>query len=291
MSDEKFVEHLQNAGLGEYTEAILKYKKPCVRLHAQPATEMSAHPIGATRIGGLPDLPPNMEWPMRNGRPCEFIAQINLSEAAAYDVTGTLPKDGLLLFFFDYPFSHDEDYQPYQLGSELIRYYTGDMALLKRADDYPDQLEEWQHYRACAIKFETDWMLPNWGNAALHLIYEKVFQYTNFNEPHPQTVEAYDQVVKHFEPSNDKDLHHLLGYPEPVLQDDPLFDVSNIWNGKTVNEQVLKEWSLLLQVSSDVSVDGPGMIWGDTSSLYYCIRNDDLAARRFENTCCVLEFL
>ena len=44
-------------------------------------------------------------------------------------------------------------------------------------------------------------------------------------------------------------------------------------------------WKLLLQVDSD---DASGMMWGDAGMLYHWIR-DDLAARRFDRTWCVMQ--
>src|SRR5262245_26635356 len=37
---------------------------------------------GASRFGGVPDLPPGTEWPDRDGVPMEFIAQIRLADLA-----------------------------------------------------------------------------------------------------------------------------------------------------------------------------------------------------------------
>jgi Domain of unknown function (DUF1963) len=46
-------------------------------------------------------------------------------------------------------------------------------------------------------------------------------------------------------------------------------------------------WQLLLQVDSD---DAAGMMWVDSGMLYYWIRKDDLAARRFERVWCVMQY-
>lgn len=39
-------------------------------------------------------------------------------------------------------------------------------------------------------------------------------------------------------------------------------------------------WNLLLQLDSDEA--GPGWMWGDVGRLCFWIRDEDLAARRFE---------
>jgi uncharacterized protein YwqG len=46
------------------------------------------------------------------------------------------------------------------------------------------------------------------------------------------------------------------------------------------------EWRLLLQVPS---ADAAGMMWGDVGCLYYWIRQDDLAARRFDRSWMILQ--
>jgi uncharacterized protein YwqG len=286
MDKAKVADLLRNAGLGDYVEAILPYAKPCIRLHAHPTDNPNLLPLGSSRVDGLPDMPPNMKWPTRNGRPCEFIAQINLSEASQYDEMGLLPKDGLMLFFYDGLEYEDAVYKPYQMGSETISYYTGDITLLERVTNFPDLLKEWQRYRACTITFETDWMLPN-GSTATSIVLERaLFGRTGIYDPPTPLAEAYRQLTRSLEPYEDRDKHHLFGYPEPVIQDDPLYRVPGTWDGRKLNEKVLAEWMLLLQISSD---DGPGMLWGDTSSLYYCIRKDDLITGRFENALCIMD--
>ena len=53
-------------------------------------------------------------------------------------------------------------------------------------------------------------------------------------------------------------------------------------------EAGVKDWRLLLQIGSDRN--GPNWTWGDMGRLYFCIRDDDLAARRFEKSRCAEQF-
>ena len=84
--------------------------------------------LGVTRIGGTPDLPKHLPWPLRavpedaeaiaarggshhrdrfaghlqSAQPFSFIAQVDLAEAAALgDVAAGLPSEGRLHFFYD----------------------------------------------------------------------------------------------------------------------------------------------------------------------------------------------
>lgn len=61
-----------------------------------------------TRLGGLPTLPPGMEWPRHgeSGTPLHFLAQIDLSRLPPTPLDGAagapaLPRTGLLFFFAD----------------------------------------------------------------------------------------------------------------------------------------------------------------------------------------------
>jgi uncharacterized protein YwqG len=58
-------------------------------------------PLGCSRLGGTPDLPEGIEWPVfSDGRPLAFLAQFDLAEVAAIGtpVVG-LPQSGLLSVF------------------------------------------------------------------------------------------------------------------------------------------------------------------------------------------------
>ena len=50
--------------------------------------------IGSTRLGGAPDLPPDIDYPMTEGRLWHFYAQINLEEIAG--LQSWLPRTGRL---------------------------------------------------------------------------------------------------------------------------------------------------------------------------------------------------
>jgi hypothetical protein len=50
-------------------------------------------------FGGRPDVPPDFIWPVTSDGPCWFVAQVNLSECAKFDVGFKLPA-GILSFFY-----------------------------------------------------------------------------------------------------------------------------------------------------------------------------------------------
>lgn len=55
--------------------------------------------LGASRVGGQPDLPSGVAWPRAGGRPMLFLAQIDCTRASLVDGCALLPRHGWLLFF------------------------------------------------------------------------------------------------------------------------------------------------------------------------------------------------
>lgn len=61
---------------------------------------------GFSKIFGSPDVWSGFEWPaVTDGDDCydlDFLAQINCSDASAFDGLGLVPKNGMLYFFYDF---------------------------------------------------------------------------------------------------------------------------------------------------------------------------------------------
>ena len=93
-------ELINRYGLQKRRGAIHQIAQQTVLLRTKSSDE-SDIPLGATKIGGLPDLPPETDWPVYNDeKPLTFIAQIDLSEIAKHEITVTgLPTQGTLLLF------------------------------------------------------------------------------------------------------------------------------------------------------------------------------------------------
>jgi hypothetical protein len=120
------VRQLSDAFEADQIAVIVALLRPCICFEAAPERAR----VGGTRIGGTPDLPPDIAWPIRgvpnNAKeianfggfnhathirkhialplPYSFIAQMDLTEAAqASGIDGSLPDHGRLLFFCDLP--------------------------------------------------------------------------------------------------------------------------------------------------------------------------------------------
>jgi hypothetical protein len=95
---------LTGAGLGDLWDDWEKVLRPTIYLEKE--TEYTPEtaddiPIGASKLLGFPDLPPDMPIPFDgDGNQCGFVGQINLADIAELDTENLLPKSGVLSFFY-----------------------------------------------------------------------------------------------------------------------------------------------------------------------------------------------
>lgn len=89
-------------------------------------------PLGASHVGGVPDMPRDWEWPAApDGRPLSFLAQINLADLPRAALDDPLPKRGRLLFFY-YAEEQPWGYKPEDCGSWRVLFCAIDNEHLTR---------------------------------------------------------------------------------------------------------------------------------------------------------------
>lgn len=272
---------LTSVGLPQLTKSIDLLSQPSIRLYTTP-TEEAAFRVGASKIGGMPDLPAGMSWPEWKGKPQSFIAQILLDEVHQYDTNGLLPPHGMLWFFYDASQQTFGD-SPADSGGWRVLFTDGDLSKLQRANA-PAQLPKESQFRACATKFASEITLT---------------QQPQLEIPHLNWSEAeqkqYETLLSSFPSPDDRaKVHHrLLGYPD-TIQDDMRLQCQLMSNGVTdpndprtaALAKGATDWQLLLQIDSD---EQAGMRWGNNGMLYYWIKRADLQTRHFERAWLVLQ--
>ncbi len=144
--------------------------KPILDAHLKPAIAVlttdaanSEIAIGASKIGGAPDLPGNFDWPVWNEEPLGFLAQFDLSEVHPFDLQSELPSSGLLSFFYaikDQPWGFPKD-----AGAWKVFYWPEDVAVARRT--LPDNIEERNTLPACSIGFAVEWLWPDLNAAEM----------------------------------------------------------------------------------------------------------------------------
>lgn len=165
-----------SAGLSHLAATIAELALPSIRLHAHAASEHRIA-VGASKIGGHPDLPIGTPWPRRafpfkdpalepETIPFAFVAQINLAEVAAYPAAQVLPPTGMLYFFIDAV--QDIGMNDPETGfwhnnptAWTVLYQPRDeQTALKRAR-FPSGLDDEGRYRAYAVEMAPEMTLPN----------------------------------------------------------------------------------------------------------------------------------
>ncbi len=269
------------AGLPRLVKDLDLISKASIRLYTTPVDESALH-IGASKLGGAPDLPVGVTWPAWKGLPQSFIAQIHLGDIAPYDANNLLPHSGMLWFFYD---AQQQTYgaDPADRGGWCVIFVDDNLPALQRTPA-PATLPASSQFHACSISFASEITLS---------------QQPQLEIPNCDWTEAeqhqYETLLSTFpSPADHATIHHrLLGHPD-TIQDDMRLQCQLTSHGVTdVNDpraaalsQGAMDWQLLLQIDSD---EHAGMNWGNNGMLYYWIERADLQTHLFDHTWLVLQ--
>ncbi len=270
----------ESAGIGRLTKDIDALAKPSIRLVTTAADE-AALEVGASKVGGVPDVPTGFVWPQWKGMAQSFIAQIRLADVHPYDVDGVLPERGMLWFFYD---AKQETYgaDPADKGGWAV-IYTERQEGLQRAV-FPVGLPAESRFHACSVTPSSE----------ITLSLQPHLELANFDWSDDEQ-QKYETFIGTFPTQEDRASIHnrLLGNPE-TLQDDMRSQCQLVSNGVTdvhdpkaaALEKDALEWQLLLQVDSD---EHAGMRWASTGLIYYWVKKADLRNRHFDASWLVLQ--
>ncbi len=269
--------------------ATVNSKKLGKRGWSQPEVA-HAPALGASRLGGWPDLPAQTEWPRSNGRPMAFLAQLNLAEACSAQPDLRLPKQGLLSFFLgclDETYTKDPDLRerfmvdivqdnPVANDPGWAVLYTADGSSLSRRELSETPLPEL--FDPSLVKFKAV------GKSFADVRSAHIESLGLSASERADYIEMTNQLQR----SNEN--HQLLGHPTliqftpPELfvakgSDDVPFDRQSAEYKKLATEAF--DWTLLLQLTSDDHAD---FVWGDAGNFYFYIKRSDLADLDFSDT-------
>lgn len=276
-------------GLAGHFAALAPFAKNAVRIILNECEDDSI-PIGCSKFGGCPDLPPDALWfrTEDTGVPMSFLAQVNLAEAAAYDTENKLPKQGMLYFFYDCSLDGMVwGFEPEDRAHWRVLFYNGDLSLLARRNA-PNDLEingNGTLFGQARMGFESCVELPNPESDLCDSI----------TLPDEEDTDTYwDWLDDSFPDQTNK----LLGHADPV-QGGMELECEIVTNGISCGspdgyalarqkglDRNAERWNLLMQIESNEEL---GMMWGDLGRLYFWITNEDLASQSFENAWLILQ--
>ncbi len=272
---------MQQAGLQRLGSILDQLILNSIRLSTNPSYETAIQP-GQSKLGGLPDLPAGTAWPDMKGTPMEFIAQIQLADARPLDSAGVLPAQGLLSFFYD---STQQTFgaDPNDRAGLKVLYSEQPVSELKRSDA-PVSLPAQGRARVCSVGMSDEVTLPLQPNLEIASL-----QWSSDDQ------QRYDGALQQLTSAVKHPIHRLLGHPD-TIQDDMRLECQLAANGVADPDSApdrvkqltagANDWIVLLQVDSDPSV---GMQWANAGMLYFWIRRQDLAAKRFDAVWVVLQ--
>jgi uncharacterized protein YwqG len=222
-----------------------------------------------SKLGGDPELPPHIPWPMSDFGPRAFLAQVDLDEVHAAGGPEWLPSHGKL-YMFAVP-------DGFGMPDMVQTIFTSG----RDAQSVPTPREvEWR-FRERRVGFRRVVSAPSedWIGVQHHRLID--------DDPEPWT----SWGARFDAPPSDAMQHRLGGFPNEIQDSQMALICERLRSGLpepryepsvTADlERAANDWRLLLQIDSD---PGLGMEWGDAARLYVLIRKDDALSGDFSMT-------
>lgn len=256
---------------GEIAERWIGLLRPSLRL--EKTTAAGAQPV-VGRLGGLPALPENEQWPIWEGHgPLSFVASLDCAMLpAALDIA--LPTDGTLVFFYfdgqlDDGCAVVDPGEPDSWAGARVLYVPAGVPIAERTA--PEGI---QPYPEVLLTARAETTAPYLRHPVVHREFDPM------PDDHPLWDEDFESALwDHCEGTE----HRIGGHANPV-QGEVEWEVAHgalgspPWDDPRIKEETFN-WVLLAQFDTDDDAD---MMWGDGGALYWLIRPEDLAQRRFE---------
>ena len=224
------------------------------------------------KLGGDPELPPDLAWPAGEKGPRAFLAQIDLAEVRAADGPEWLPAEGRLYAF------HDE----WRAGfANEVRMLFSTEPPGPPVAPPPALAAKWRfpERRAAFLPFRSipslDWLGVDLGELDVSDEELDASLMTELNQVHA--------------PFGDELQHRIGGYPSEIQGSQMALECEFLargldpeWRDPPPNIlRASKTWRLLLQIDSDPALK---MNWGDGGRLYVFIRQNHAEAGVFSKT-------
>ncbi len=245
-------------------------------------------------FGGMPHAPKDFEWPYFETnsiddptnkiklRPLAFLAQFDCSKFAPYDKDNLLPHTGILSFFYSVE-SDRWGFDPKDAGCARVYWFDNVNELVPTP--FPVDLAENYRFPTLAITLTFSKSYPNYENL-----------------PEKYDSDEYEEFFEALHPEDDENITKLLGWADAIQSRmEPECELigkgyylGNEWNKipqevRDEAEQTSQEkWQLLFQLDT-VESDDFQLMFDDCGRLYFWIRKEDLANRRFDRVWLILQ--
>lgn len=258
-------------------EAWIRLLRPAVQF----PRETAAGEGPALRVGGDPGLPQDVEWPRLEGYgPLSFVAEMDCAAVAAAGGVDLLPESGHLLFFAADGRCDEVGCPPMERSRfewARVVHVAGDVPRAVRPA--PRGLEPYgtatRPARAVSTPPSTHLSMleHNFGAEVAEAVEQA-------GSGHPFRSTASEREVRRLRGEwcqTGGHSHSIVASAEVQVAADVLGG-GRAHTGSEIRDEA-GHWRVLFQIPDDDDLD---IVWGGGSIGYWMIRDDDLAARRFE---------
>jgi len=186
----------RDADLTAHANTFLRLARPALTFKSTKAADAKL-PVGASKLGGGPDMPPGAEWPVLGGDPLAFLAQFNLADLHASLVCRELPSSGLLSIFSRW--DEDEGNDDFSEKGSWRLFYFPDVSKLTRSLT-PDLA-----FASCRLAFTETLTMPDTESP-----WDKELGLGRDNK----VWDTYQDCIAGYDCG-----HRILGYPTPIQND------------------------------------------------------------------------
>lgn len=264
MNLEPLITLIKEHGLENYQQAILATVKPAIAIHLAAAGQGN---LGQSRIGGYPDLPASLSWPvnMKFHRPLCFILQLNFAELPQFP-NHPLPNKGMLYLFLDESENH---------AQQLVLYLGDEPLQPMKLPEGTDFITDWYNdLVAHTLEFNVFADIPRWATNDFAALAEQI----NIDIDGEDALSTLTYKLTEYV---GKLLGHAAGIGHDPREDAYVVrEVNPAWlykhNELRNNNVDLSKgafWQNLLELQSE---DNVNIMFGDAGYLQILIHEDDL---------------
>jgi uncharacterized protein YwqG len=260
-------------------EALSKLIRPCIRVETKRNSGVGL-PVGVSKMGGLPDLPANVDWPYspEDKEAYRFVAQFDLAQLSPFDEEHLLPARGMIYFFVTTKWDGKVLYSDAPHNSLEKRMFPDPPTLPRQGflQKIFSSKQEKKVYEECVVDFKVEYRVPSgdsfYLNIACKEMGNKIFpvgaDHENFMEEICDICRIGDNVTD----------HHFLGYAHGIQGSFQELNAAGV-DWKELKDmsldrmKALTQWRLLFQLDTDPNAD---FMCGDGGRFYFLIQDNDL---------------
>ncbi len=255
---------IRTYGFEAYEAALLDVARRAIVI--EPSRPKGELPVGASKMGGAPDLPSGFEHPNSDGALWMFIGQLDLAELAPHQAF--LPRSGLLSFFSSSP-NYDGDpvrVLHFSVDASLHRYVYAEPIFSDDCFDAPLREAACTFVSRVSIPYlwQDDGILPESAAGLIELDRHR------YHDESRDPMERYEAMRSSLMGSDTSELLCINGYVF-TQHDSPEEAVC-------FREEDPRERIVLLSVTDQM----PGGFNPCAGQLSFVIRKSDLKAGRFD---------